>query len=127
MCIRDSGHTLQETLKTDSCQQVSQKERTGIPHEDAGWMEIVPEEANGGSCDHCSQDTHVEPAQRQGYDRKRMALIPHTPAASPSMPSMKLTIFMMAITHSNDTGIAAQPKLKIPTKGIDRVSTMTPK
>src|SRR5660397_15187 len=34
-----------------------------------------------------------------------MALIPHTPAASPSMPSMKLTIFMMAITHSNDTEV----------------------
>ena len=45
---------------------------------------------------------------------KVMALMPHTPAARPSMPSMKLTMFMMATTQSMLNGMPTQPRLRMP-------------
>ena len=57
---------------------------------------------------------------------KVTALMAHTPAASPSMPSMKLTMFMMATTQSTLNGMPTQPSTRMPTPGRVRVSRRTP-
>jgi hypothetical protein len=53
-------------------------------------------------------------------------LMAQTPAARPSMPSMKLTMFMIATTQMRLNGTDTQPSTRVPTTGRVMFSSRTP-
>ena len=74
-----------------------EQQRAGVAHEDPRRIEVVAQEAEAGAEDDRGQDRRVRPAERRARSgRTRTAEIAQTPAASPSSPSRKLTMFITA-------------------------------
>ena len=118
---RDRRGGLQEPLDRDGGEDEAEQQRTRVAHEDPCGIEVVAQEADAGAGDDRRHDGRVGLPSESAITQNVMPEIAHTPAASPSRPSRKLTMFMIATiqrivsgmpTHSGSSWMPMNGKVK---------------
>ena len=101
----DGRGRLQEALDRDAREQEAEKQGPRVPHEDPRGIEVVPQEAEADAGDDRREHRGLGFPSESAMMAKVTPEIPQTPAASPSSPSRKLTMFMIATIQSTVTGM----------------------